>query len=350
MNKSGRPPQFEDYADVYFADECEPLEDAARQGDVTLRALARGTYPGHPLPEGVADGIRTVGYWNANRPQKWGLDWHRNEGIELTYLDRGTLTFATRDHEWELRPGQITVTRPWQEHRVGSPKVGASHLRWLIVDVQVRRPHQAWRWPDWINLATDDLARLTSLLQQNENPVWGGDAGLRAAFHSLEDIANNPTSRTIESELRLSTSNLLLALLRALDALPVRADDSLTSPKRAIQMFIDELDAHLDHPWTLEEMAAACGMGRSQFSARCREATNMTPLEFLAFRRVERASQELVLNRERSITDIALDLGFQSSQYFATIFRKHKGMSPREYRSQGGLDLARAEVTNLSVA
>jgi AraC family L-rhamnose operon regulatory protein RhaS len=332
MNVSRARPQFHDYSTVYFADACDPLEEAARQGEVTLRALARGTYPGQQLDEHVAPGVRTVGYWNAARPQHWGLDWHRNEGIEICHLNRGNLSFATREREWELRPGQITVTRPWQEHRLGSPDVGASHLRWIIIDVQVRRPHEPWKWPSWINLSAPDLNRLTSLLQQNENPVWGGDPGLRAAFHSLEDTVNNPTSRTIESELRLYTNNLLLSLLRALDLLPVPADDSLTSPKRALQMFLDELDEHLDHTWTLEEMAAACGMGRSQFSTRCRELTNMTPVEFLTFRRVQRASEALLNDPRRTITDIAIQFGFQSSQYFATTFRKQFGLSPRQYR------------------
>lgn len=336
MNKLARAPRFKDYDEVYFADACIPLEEAAQQGDVELRALVRGTYPGFPLPDGIADGVRTVGYWNANRPQQWGLDWHRNEGVEITHLDRGSATFATREREWELRPGQITVTRPWQEHRVGNPLVGASHLRWIIIDVEVRRPHQPWKWPSWIGLSRGDLDRLTSLLQQNENPVWGGDPAVRAAFQSLEQAANHPESRTLESELRLNTSNLLLALLRALDTLPVRSDENLTSPRRAVEMFLSELDAHLDHAWTLDEMARACGMGRSQFSARCREITNMTPLEFLTFRRVELAARALIEDPARAITDVAIGYGFQSSQYFATVFRKQMGASPRDYRRLDG--------------
>jgi AraC family L-rhamnose operon regulatory protein RhaS len=334
MNKALRKtPRFSDYAEVYFADACEALEEASQQGEVTLRALVRGSYPGLPLPDHVAPGIRTVGYWNANRPQRWGLDWHRNEGIELTYLDRGLLTFATRDREWELRPGQVTVTRPWQEHRVGGPLVAASHLKWIIVDVDVRRPHQPWRWPEWIGLSANDLHRLTTLLQRNENPVWDGDAAIRAAFHSLQSATNSPESRTLESELRLHTSSLLLALLRLLDRLPVTSNEDLVSPKRALSMFLHEIDSHLDHQWTLEEMARACGMGRSQFSTRCRELTNMTPLEFLTFRRIERAAGLLRMEPKRAVTDIALAVGFQSSQYFATVFRRQLGSSPRQYRA-----------------
>ena len=78
-------------------------------------------------------GIRTVGRWDARHDQRWGLDWHRNEGIELTLLSRGRLAFATDAGEQVLRPGDLTVTRPWQRHRVGAPFVTPGRLHWLIL-------------------------------------------------------------------------------------------------------------------------------------------------------------------------------------------------------------------------
>jgi AraC-like DNA-binding protein len=352
QSRRGRRARFVDYDEVYFADACEPLEAAVDAGEVELQTLVRGAYPGTPLPDGVAEGILTVGYWNANRPQRWGLDWHRNEGIEITLLDRGSLTFSTRDSSWDLRSGQITVTRPWQEHRVGNPLVGASHLAWIIVDVGVRRPHQPWQWPEWVGLSDADLARLTSHLQHNETPVWAGDPAIRAAFNALEGTARNSNSLSVDSELRLATSQLLLALLRGFDGQPMSVDQGLTSPRRAVDMYLKELDAHLDHPWTLAEMARACGLGRSRFSGYVRDITNMSPIEFLTHRRLQRAMNSLENEPWRSITDIAVACGFQSSQYFATTFRRHFGVSPRDYRnaSTRTIPVAVEEKTDLEIS
>ncbi len=202
-----------------------------------------------------------------------------------------------------------------------------------VIDVQVRRPHQEWKWPSWIALSKSDLDRLTRVLQQNEHPVWQGDQAISAAFQMLEDAADHPQSRTMKSELRLHTSNVLLALLRSFDSLNVPRNEDLTSPKRAVGMFLAELDHNVDHLWSLDEMARACGMGRSQFSVRCRELTNMSPHEYLMYRRIELAGQELLASTSRSITDIAFAFGFGSSQYFATSFRKQMGLSPKEYRA-----------------
>lgn len=333
MNKASRTPRFNDYDQRYFPDACEELEDAAQRGEVTLRALARGTYPGVKLQRNTAEGVRTVGYWDAKGSQQWGLDWHRNEGIEITQLERGSLTFATRDRTWGLKPGQFTITRPWQEHRLGNPHVEPSHLRWVIVDVQVRRPHQPWVWPSWIALSASDKQRFTTLLQHNENTVWGGTDAIEHAFRGLESVVDSPERRTTESELLVYTSQLLLAVLQVLERFPTQTDAWLTSPNRAVQMFVSELEDHLSHPWTLNEMSEACRMGRSQFNERFRELTNMTPVEYLNYRRIVAAAEVLRCDRTISITDLAYDSGFQSSQYFATTFKRQLGCSPREYRA-----------------
>lgn len=297
-------------------------------------SLARGSYfRDHPLPDGY-DGVWEVGYWNAKVPQAWGIDHHREAGLHICCLMRGKLTFGTRDHYWELRPGQTYVFLPWQEYHLGNPVVGASHARWIFIDIQAQNPLEPWTWPSWVNLSKGDLDRLTTVLQQNKNPVLGADAAIQSAFSLLEENIHQPRSRTLESELRLNTNYLLLALLRALDVAPLRSEDSSTSPTHPVLSFLAQLDDSLGYPWTLDDMARACGLGRSQFSNRCREYTNMSPIEFLIFRRIERASQALLDDTSRSITEIALDHGFQSSQYFATMFRKQTGFSPREFRNQ----------------
>jgi AraC-like DNA-binding protein len=48
-------------------------------------------------------------------------------------------------------------------------------------------------------------------------------------------------------------------------------------------------------------------------------------------RRIYRAKY-LLREPDRPITAIALDLGFSSSQYFATVFKKLVGLTPGEYR------------------
>ncbi len=193
------PAVFRGDGRAWHADTCDPLKAAAGRGAVRLCALAHGAYPGRRLPPRTLPEICTAGFWDAPRDQDWGLDWHRNEGIEFTCVSRGRTAFAVRGREYLLRRGQLTITRPWQAHRVGNPRVGACRLHWLILDVGVRRPHQTWRWPSWLVCTPEDLRRLTTLLSHNERPVWTVGREIGRCFEQLAGAVEERPGPSLEA-------------------------------------------------------------------------------------------------------------------------------------------------------
>lgn len=325
-------PMFKDAEGVHFADTCDPLRLAVADNQVEMHALARGTYPGDPFPGDSLPEVRTVGFWDASRPQNWGLEWHRNEGIEFTYLARGSLGFAVDGTEYHLKRGSLTIARPWQSHRVGLPHVDPSRLHWLILDVGVRRPNHRWVWPSWVVLAPNDLATLTRLLQYNENPVWQADAEIERTFEALSACSMSPKRAGLESELRLRINELLLEVLRLLLDQQVQLDEQLASSRRGVEVFLRDLNSVVDRSWTLEEMARACGLGRTQFCRHCQDLTNMSPMEYLTYCRLQRAAELLRSNSAASVTDIAFATGFASSQYLSQQFRRYFRTTPTEFR------------------
>ena len=102
-------------------------------------------------------------------------------------------------------------------------------------------------------------------------------------------------------------------------------------------MFLDDLHSSIDnlaHMWTSETMAQQCDIGVTCFCNLCKQITNMTPVQFLNYHRVQ-AAAELIENKpELSITDIAFKCGFTSSQYFATVFKKFKKCSPSDCKKR----------------
>ena len=62
----------------------------------------------------------------------------------------------------------------------------------------------------------------------------------------------------------------------------------------------------------------------------------MTPMQYLNHCRLSVAARLLKEQPERSITNIAVACGFSSSQYFATLFRRNFGVTPRAFRSARG--------------
>lgn len=323
---------FREGAQTFYADTCEPLRRGVERGEVRLRSRARGAYPGEPLRASDVQEVRTVGYWDAPTDQSWGLDWHRNEGIELTHLAQGKATFGVDGQEFPLKSGDLTITRPWQLHRVGDPHVAASKLYWLIVDVGVRRPNQPWRWPHWLVWSPADNASLTENLSHNEQPVWAANDEIAYYFDRLGAAVESYGDDTGDSRLKLYVNGLLIGLTDMLRREQPPLDPSLSSSQRAVEIFLSRLPEHLDEEWSVDSMAAACGLGRSRFAQYCKQLTNLSPAELLTRCRVDRAMHLLQERAELSVTEVAFRSGFSSSQYFATVFRQHAGCTPREFR------------------
>ncbi len=331
-------PIYKDHDEIYRADSCNPLVRAAQNKSIRLEAVRHGHYPGRMLPAGAMPGLKMAGYWDAELDQDWGLDWHRNEGLELTMLESGSLRFDAEGSEYNLLPDHFTIVRPWQIHRIGDPNVTASRLAWLIVDLGVRRPNEAWRWPAWLTLSKPDLEELTHILRHTEQPMWTATADMRKCFRAITHAVTADRGGSHVSHLSLRISELFLLLLEMLRKETVTLDRTLSSTRRTVELFLRDLRSHPENlalRWSLREMAESCGLGLTQFVYHVRCITNMSPLQYLNHCRLDRAAHMLRDSSRASITEVALASGFSSSQYFATQFNHRFGMSPREFRLGG---------------
>ena len=316
---------------VYHADTCLPLVDAVKRKKLNFKALARYTYPGDRLTEDTL-GLNSIGYWDANEPQDWGLDWHRNEGLEIHFLESGTMPYAQENFETELSPNLITITRPWEAHKVGNPTIGMGKFYWVIIDLGVRRPHQNWTWPDWINLTNRDLNRLTTILRHNNKSIWKANKSIRNCFSQISKAINADKNGSQASTIRLLVSNLLILMLEILDTDEVVLNEALTDSSRSVRLFLNELDKNLSEYWTIEKMAESSGVGLTRFIHHCKRLTNLTPTRYLTMKRIEFSKKLLIENEDLSIAEVAYSTGFATSQYYSTVFKKSEKCSPKEYR------------------
>ena len=324
---------FEADGIVYQADTCLPLIDAVKRKKLKFRARARYTYPGERLTEDTL-GLNSIGYWDANEPQDWGLDWHRNEGIEIHFLESGTMPYAQQNKEMELLPNYLTITRPWEAHKVGSPSIGMGKFYWVILDLNVRRPHQNWVWPDWVMLAPSDLEKLTMILRQNEKVLWKADKRIRDCFQRIGKAVDADIVGSNSSRIRLLINYLLILPLDLLLEDEVELNEQLTDSSRSVRLFLSELDNNLSEAWTIEAMAKSAGVGLTRFTHHCKRLTNLTPMRYLMMKRIELSKEILIKSELLTVSEVAFTCGFSTSQYFSTVFKKHEKCTPLEYRQK----------------
>ena len=331
-----RPPLFRDRGPTSRVDAHEPLLASIRAGKIDFHGLGRGHYPGDRLAPDQLPGLLSLGYWDARGDQDWGMDFHRNEGVEICLLETGSMRFAVDQGSYPLGPGDLTITRPWQAHRQGDPRIAAGRLHWATIAVGARRPDQVWRWPRWNLLAPGDTAELSRRLRLTASPVWRASPEVVRSFQRMRAAIADETGDRLISRVAVGLNELLLGVLELLRTENRAERPRLASPEHSVELFLGDLRTNLNsvgQEWTLAGMAAACGMGTTQFSRLSRRLTNDSPLRYLNFVRLEAAARLLRGEPARSVTDIAFGCGFASSQYFANQFRRHYGVTPTDYRS-----------------
>ena len=129
-------------------------------------------------------------------------------------------------------------------------------------------------------------------------------------------------------------NQLFVSILDALTAQQLDENPDLTSRRRTVELFLKDL---AENPvssrelWTLGQMAQQCGMGVTAFSKYARELVNVGPMEYLNQCRLDHAAKQLLEKSDLSVTDIAFANGFNSSQYFATCFRRRFKLTPSQF-------------------
>ena len=318
----------------YVCDTCEPLKKGIADGTIEWIGFKRGLYPGMNFESKELPGLRLAAYWDAKKAQNWGLNFHRNEGIEIGFVESGSAEFSTdrKGLKFEkLSSDTLTITKPWQEHKVGNPHLTASKMYFLILDVGIRRPNQEWKWPEWVILERKDRDELTHFMQNASKCVFKSTRKIKNLFSSLGELLPNPDGNI--TRISLIINSILLEILEFFRS--SRVDFLECSPnENVVRCFLDQLPNYCAKPWTLESMAEDCGLKPTRFIHYCRQLANKTPMDILAEARLTKA-KELLSDADsgRSITEIAFDCGFASSQYFSQKFRSEFGLSPREFKS-----------------
>ncbi|SDB24566.1 helix-turn-helix domain-containing protein [Pseudomonas sp. NFACC13-1] len=97
--------------------------------------------------------------------------------------------------------------------------------------------------------------------------------------------------------------------------------------KRVIQL----MEQHLAEPFNLGDLARAIGLSEYHFSRLFKRATGRSPSQYFIQLRMARARQ-LLIETERSIIDIGLEVGYGSASHFSQVFRRELGVAPSHYR------------------
>lgn len=97
--------------------------------------------------------------------------------------------------------------------------------------------------------------------------------------------------------------------------------------------FREAVEARLeDSELSVEDLAAEMNLSRVQLYRKVKSLTGSTPVELLRTARLKRAYQ-LLLTTDKSVSEVAYQVGFTAPSYFTKCFKDEYGQLPGELRS-----------------
>jgi len=231
---------------------------------------------------------------------------HDHDFLEAVLILGGQGTYHTAHGETALHRGQVFFLRPGVWHAYldceGLDYInccfGAELLRGVLEEPLLARVDQRV-------LQQDDLDFCLEQLERIEN-----------CRNGLERLGY-----------------LLLFLGRLVSQVPPEV--VVQTPHTSTPLVKARLEAELERPWTLAELAAIACLEPTYFVRRFRTDTGLPPMVWLARLRAERAAT-LLLQTTLSVQEIGERVGWSDLSYFARRFRAHFGCSPSAYRVRLG--------------
>ena len=151
--------------------------------------------------------------------------------------------------------------------------------------------------------------------------------------------ADDSTAALMETVLENYTKSSVSATMKVSGAMSILLSDFLGGIRAgaaSIPKFsevLDYIDGHYTENIRLDELAAIMRVSTMYFSNSFKKAFNVSPKQYVLNKRLVK-SQELLIDSELSIKDIAYAVGFENENYFSEFFSAKMGISAVKFRNR----------------
>ena len=241
---------------------------------------------------------------------------HAHNRYELYFLLSGKRNYFIKNKIVRVSRGDIILIPPHTIHKTTSVS-RYGHERLLLnftenfIEDSIREPVLSLFRDYCISVPEDCIGRITAVFDRIANEYENSAKHCEVMLKNLLTEIFIILLRTGEQTLKPNT-------------LPSKTELKI---KRVLNMLEDNISADI----TVDYAAQTATLSKSHFEKAFRELTGYTFIDYLNTRRLLKA-QKLLIKTSKSVTEIAFECGFNSSNYFATVFKKQIGITPLKFR------------------
>ena len=259
------------------------------------------------------------------------INWHWHDELQYTLVTKGEFLFKVGNQEIILKEGEGLFINTQKIHNSHSLKDNSSYLFVYFHPTLIPYEKNTYLFKKYVSpiLKNKNLSaiKLTNNFEESKN--------IFDIIFKLKEISNK---KKFGYEIEI-LSNLIelwkytVILLNNLDneKIVFSANDKLFNERlKNIITFVEE---NYSKEIKLEEISKLIKLSSSECCRFFKKATNQTLNEYILFYRINKAFDEII-NTDKSLAEIAYDVGFNSQSYFSKKFLEIKNTSPKEVRKQ----------------
>lgn len=259
--------------------------------------------------------------------------WHSHHGFEFLFMTGGATAWDFQGGRTvEVTGGHFLIVPPGAIHRSSRGMRRPSNMCGILFS-----PDCPNGWKN-STFTKRDLQWLADHFPKKDPTIAIMGRELTSRINRLTAVKRafeaDPRNRTLQAALRTLACSVILEAAHGLFT------PAVAGPAAIINAAKEYLNQHLREPVPMSALVRRVGFSRSHLFAIFKSVTGMTPNDYYLRIRIEKA-QQLLARSDCQVTDVALETGFSSSQYFSSVFRKYTGQTPVEYRNKSMLKTAR---------
>ncbi|ANE45097.1 hypothetical protein SY83_00545 [Paenibacillus swuensis] len=272
-----------------------------------------------------------VGYLSTEQ-EGYSIPPHWHYHVEIIYMALGCAVLTTGSQSYELKEGDMVLIHPCEVHSVTVPTHIPS-LHYVVgFDPELLRP-----MPN-LALQFGYLLPYAASLPHRNKVISTEVEGKNQIRDWIEEMHDEYRNKAHGFELAV-TSMLYKLVVWMLRQGGERDGEhptlSIEDPVK-LELFrktLVYLNENCHEQLSATDVAQISMMSYSRFAYWFKQLMQTSLTSYILFLRLRKAEQ-LLLNRSQSITEIALESGFNSPSYFIKHFKRAKGVSPMQYRKQ----------------
>ncbi len=245
---------------------------------------------------------------------------HMHPYYEIFYLINGDCTFFIDHNIYQLNCGDLVIIPAGELHKSTHPESGSSE-RYVLCFREASL--------GWINHAIGEEAVRQSLCMGIISIPEKRRSYVEALMHKMV-FESDGQDLLSPAFIQTGFMELLLFIIRC-RRYEQNAIKEIDVDNQLIQEIATYIYEHYEQKISLGSMADQFHISRSYLSKKFKAATGFGFKEYIMHVRIKNACR-LLLETNKSITDIAFECGFNDSNYFGDAFRHIKGISPNKYR------------------